>query len=93
LRIRWTQVFDVQQDSSNVAVAKVSTKALDRLRQVTCRRTVPSSSAPNSPIGNYDRGCGTFYTPSTSYPAASRSQGWQECLRLLNQNNTLTKTT
>jgi len=47
---------------------------------------------PNSPIGDYGRPCGTFYTPSTSYPGGvAFSNDGKSAYALLNQNNTLAK--
>ena len=47
---------------------------------------------PNSPIGDYGRPCGTFYTPSTSYPGGvAFSKDGKSAYALLNQNDTLTK--
>src|ERR1019366_7247655 len=47
---------------------------------------------PNSPIGDYGRACGTFYTPSTSYPGGvALSKDGASAYALLNQNDTLTK--
>jgi YVTN family beta-propeller protein len=47
---------------------------------------------PNSPIGDYGRSCGTFYSPSTSYPGGvAFSKDGKSAYALLNQNNTLTK--
>ena len=45
---------------------------------------------PNSPIGDYGRSCGTFYSTGTSYPGdlAFSSDG-KSAYALLNQNNTL----
>ncbi len=82
------------QDSSNVAIAKVSdTGILSDYEHVS----VPPSSAfikcfPNSPIGDYGRACGTFYTPTTSYPGGvAFSKDGKSAYALLNQNNTLAK--
>ena len=47
---------------------------------------------PNSPIGAYGRPCGTFYSPSTSYPGGiALSKDGKSAYALLNQNDTLTK--
>jgi YVTN family beta-propeller protein len=47
---------------------------------------------PNSAIGPYARPCGTFYSPSTSYPGGvALSQDGKSAYALLNQNDTLTK--
>ena len=82
------------QDSSNVAIAKVSdTGTLSDYQQVS----VPPNGSfikcfPNSPLGAYGRPCGTFYTPSTSYPGGvAFSKDGKSAYALLNQNNTLAK--
>ena len=47
---------------------------------------------PNSPIGDYGRSCGTFYSTGTSYPGGvAFSSDGKSAYALLNQNNTLTK--
>jgi YVTN family beta-propeller protein len=82
------------QDSSNVAIAKVSaTGMLSDYAQVS----VPPDNSfitcfPNSPIGDYGRPCGTFYNPSTSYPGGvAFAKDGKSAYALLNQNNTLAK--
>ena len=80
------------QDSSNVTVAKVSDEGL--LSDYVQVSVPPDSSFikcfPNSPIGDYGRLCGTFYTPSTSYPGGvAFSKDGKSAYALLNQNNTL----
>ena len=82
------------QDSSNVAVTKVSDQGL--LSDYAQVSVPPDSSFiqcfPNSPIGDYGRLCGTFYTPSTSYPGGvAFSKDGKSAYALLNQNNTLAK--
>ncbi len=79
------------QDSSNVAIAKVLPTGLFDAGSVS----VPPNNSfitcfPNSPIGDYGRSCGTFYSTSTSYPGdlAFSSDG-KSAYALLNQNNTL----
>ena len=88
------QYLMFSQDSSNVAIAKVSDQGvLSDYQQVS----VPPNSSfikcfPNSPIGDYGRACGTFYTPSTSYPGGvAFSRDGKSAYALLNQNNTLAK--
>src|SRR5215471_20412471 len=59
-----------RQDSSNVTIAKVSDEGL---LEDDAQVSVPPNNAfincfPNSPAGSYAVPCGTFYTPSTSYP-------------------------
>ncbi len=82
------------QDSSNVTVAKVSgTGLLSDDAQVN----VPPNNSfitcfPNSPPAAYANPCGSFYTPSTSYPGGlALSQDGKSAYALLNQNDTLTK--
>jgi YVTN family beta-propeller protein len=82
------------QDSSNVAVANVLPSGLlTDLKQVS----VPPNNSfiqcfPNSPIGDYGRPCGTFYTTNTSYPGGvALSVDGKSAYALLNQNNTLAK--
>ena len=82
------------QDSSNVTIAKVTGEGLlEDFAQVS----VPPNNSfiscfPNSPIGEYERTCGTFYTPSTSYPGGvAFSRDGKSAYALLNQNDTLTK--
>ena len=82
------------QDSSNVTVAKVSDQGL--LSDYAQVSVPPDSSFikcfPNSPIGDYGRLCGTFYSPSTSYPGGvAFSKNGKSAYALLNQNNTLTQ--
>jgi len=84
----------LSQDSSNIAVAKVlPTGALTDYAQVS----VPPDNSfikcfPNSPLGDYGRSCGTFYSTGTSYPGGVRfSSDGKSAYALLNQNNTLTK--
>ncbi len=82
------------QDSSHVTIAKVtSTGLLEDDAQVS----VPPNNSfitcfPNSPPGAYAVPCGTFYTPSTSYPGGvALSADGKSAYALLNQNDTLTK--
>jgi YVTN family beta-propeller protein len=82
------------QDSSNVAIAKVSDEGL---LEDDAQVSVPPNSSfiacfPNSPIGDYGRSCGTFYSPWTSYPGGvALSRDGKSAYALLNQNNTLAK--
>ena len=82
------------QDSSNVTIANVSEEGL---LEDNAQVSVPPNNSfiscfPNSPIGPYARPCGTFYTPSTSYPGGvALSQDGKSAYALLNQNNTLAK--
>jgi YVTN family beta-propeller protein len=82
------------QDSSNVAIAKVSAEGL---LEDDAQVSVPPNNAfiscfPNSPIGDYGRPCGTFYSTGTSYPGGvALSKDGKSAYALLNQNDTLTK--
>ncbi|HEY3617279.1 MAG TPA: bifunctional YncE family protein/alkaline phosphatase family protein, partial [Candidatus Sulfotelmatobacter sp.] len=82
------------QDSSNVAIADVNDQGL---LEDNAQVSVPPNNSliacfPNSPIGPYARPCGTFYSPSTSYPGGvALSQDGKSAYALLNQNDTLTK--
>ena len=82
------------QDSSNVAIAKVSDEGL---LEDDAQVSVPPNNSfincfPNSPVGAYARPCGTFYTPSTSYPGGvAFSADGKSAYALLNQNDTLAK--
>jgi YVTN family beta-propeller protein len=82
------------QDSSNVTIAKVNGQGL--LGDATQVNVPPNNSFitcfHNSPPGSYGVPCGTFYTPSTSYPGSvALSADGTSAYALLNQNNTLTK--
>ena len=82
------------QDSSNVAVAKVSPAGL--LSDFAHVSVPPDNSFikcfPNSPIGDYGRPCGTFYSAGTSYPGGvAFSADGKSAYALLNQNNTLAR--
>jgi YVTN family beta-propeller protein len=85
------------QDSSNVTVAAVTAQGLlqnDAQVSVPPLQPVDSFIAcfPNSPPGAYAIPCGTFYTPSTSYPGGvAVSQDGASAYALLNQNDTLTQ--
>jgi YVTN family beta-propeller protein len=82
------------QDSSNVTIANVSSEGLlDDDVQVS----VPPNSSfikcfPNSPPAAYANPCGSFYSPSTSYPGGlALSKDGKSAYALLNQNDTLAK--
>jgi YVTN family beta-propeller protein len=82
------------QDSSNVAIASVSASGL--LSDHAHISVPPDNSFikcfPNSPMGDYGRPCGTFYTTYTSYPGGvAFSQDGKSAYALLNQNNTLAR--
>jgi YVTN family beta-propeller protein len=82
------------QDSSNVAIAKVTAAGL---LQDDAQVSVPPNNSfitcfPNSPPASYGNACGSFYSPSTSYPGGlALSNDGQSAYALLNQNNTLAK--
>ena len=80
------------QDSSNVTIAKVDDEGfLSDDAQVS----VPPNNSfiecfKNSPPGAYAVPCGTFYSPSTSYPGGlAVSKDGKSAYALLNQNDTL----
>jgi YVTN family beta-propeller protein len=82
------------QDSSHVTVANVDAKGfLADDAQVS----VPPDNSfitcfLNSPPAAYANPCGSFYTPSTSYPGGlALSNDGTSAYALLNQNNTLAK--
>lgn len=82
------------QDSSNIAFARVSPQGL--LVDLAHVKVPPDNGQikcfPNSPLGDYGRTCGTFYSTSTSYPGGvAFSKDGKSAYALLNQNNTLTK--
>ncbi len=82
------------QDSSYIAIASVSPAGL--LSDFAHVSVPPNNSFigcfPNSPIGDYGRQCGTFYTTSTSYPGGvAFAKDGKSAYALLNQNNTLAK--
>jgi YVTN family beta-propeller protein len=82
------------QDSSNVTIANVTAEGL---LEDNAQVSVPPNNAfiacfPNSPIGDYGRPCGTFYSTGTSYPGGvALSKDGTSAYALLNQNDTLTK--
>jgi YVTN family beta-propeller protein len=81
------------QDSSHVTIADVS--ATGRLTD-NARVSVPPNNSFircfRSPFGAYATPCGTFYTPSTSYPGGiAVSNNGSSAYALLNQNDTLTQ--
>ena len=82
------------QDSSNIAIASVSSNGL--LADYAHVSVPPNNSFitcfPNSPIGDYGAPCGTFYSTGTSYPGGvAFSEDGKSAYALLNQNNTLAK--
>src|SRR6202044_3752536 len=81
------------QDSSYVAIASVSSEGL--LSDYAHVSVPPNNSFikcfPNSPLGDYGRPCGTFYSTGTSYPGGvAFSTDGKSAYALLNQNDTLT---
>ena len=82
------------QDSSYVTIADVSKTGL---LSDNVKVSVPPNSSfiqcfPNSPPAAYANPCGSFYTPSTSYPGGvAFSSDGKSAYALLNQNDTLTK--
>lgn len=82
------------QDSSFVALANVSAEGL---LSDNVQVSVPPDNRyiecfPNSPIGDYGRSCGTFYSTNTSYPGGvAFSHDGKSAYALLNQNDTLAK--
>ncbi len=82
------------QDSSNVTIAKVMA---DGSLEDDVQVSVPPNNSfikcyPNSPPASYANPCGSFYTPSTSYPGGiAISKDGKSAYALLNQNDTLTK--
>jgi YVTN family beta-propeller protein len=82
------------QDSSHVTVAQVNAKGL--LSDYAQVSVPPNNSFiqcfPNSPPASYANPCGSFYSPSTSYPGGiALSNDGKSAYALLNQNDTLTK--
>ena len=82
------------QDTSNVTIANVSAEGL--LSDDAQVKVPPNSTFikcfPTSPPAAYANPCGTFYSPSTSYPGGlAISSDGKSAYALLNQNDTLTK--
>ena len=80
------------QDSSYVAIASVGPTGL--LTDEAHISVPPDNSLiacfPNSPIGDYGRPCGEFYTTGTSYPGGvAFGRGGKSAYALLSQNDTL----
>jgi YVTN family beta-propeller protein len=82
------------QDSSNVTIANVSDEGL---LSDGAQVSVPPNNSfiacfPNSPPASYANPCGSFYSPSTSYPGGvALSSDGKSAYALLNQNDTVTK--
>jgi len=76
------------QDSSNVTIANVTAEGL---LEDNAQVSVPPNNAfiscfPNSPIGDYGRPCGTFYSTGTSYPGGvALSKDGKSAYALLNR--------
>jgi YVTN family beta-propeller protein len=91
----FSQDYDIAGSAGAVTVANVdsTTGLLTDNAQVS----VPPNNSfitcfPNSPPGSYGVPCGTFYSPSTSYPGGvALSADGKNAYALLNQNNTLTQ--
>ncbi|MGC2258402.1 MAG: bifunctional YncE family protein/alkaline phosphatase family protein [Candidatus Sulfotelmatobacter sp.] len=85
------------QDDSYVTIARVDAQGLlSDNAQVSAPPLQPVdpfiACFPNSPPGAYFVPCGTFYSPSTSYPGGvAVSQDGKSAYALLNQNDTLAK--
>ena len=82
------------QDNGYVTLASVGDQGL--LSDYAHIAVPPDNSFitcfPNSPIGDYGEPCGTFYTPSTSYPGGvAIAPDGGSAYALLSQNNTVTK--
>ncbi len=83
------------QDDSYVTVANVNAQGfLSDVAQISVPPLQPVDSFiacfPNSPPGSYFVPCGTFYSPSTSYPGGvAIAPNGQSAYALLNQNDTL----
>jgi YVTN family beta-propeller protein len=82
------------QDSSNVTITNVTAEGL---LEDNAQISVPANNSfitcfQNSPPGAYAVPCGTFYSPSTSYPGGlALSSDGKSAYALLNQNDTLTQ--
>ena len=82
------------QDSSFVTIANVNAQGL---LEGDVQVSVPADNSfitcfPNSPPASYGNPCGSFYSPSTSYPGGvALSKDGKSAYALLNQNNTLTE--
>src|SRR5580704_2303006 len=80
------------QDSSNVTITNVTAEGLLEDNAQVYVKPDPSfiTCFKNSPPGSYGVPCGTFYSPSTSYPGGvALSQDGKSAYALLNQNDTL----
>jgi YVTN family beta-propeller protein len=82
------------QDSSKVTIANVNAKGM---LADDAQVSVPPNNSfiqcfPNSPPAAYANPCGSFYSPSTSYPSGvAVSADGKSAYALLNQNNTLAR--
>ncbi len=82
------------QDSSHVTITGLTSEGL--LKDHVQVSVPPNNSFikcfPNSPPAAYGNPCGSFYSPSTSYPGGiALSPDGQSAYALLNQNDTLAK--
>ncbi len=80
------------QDSSHVTIANVSSSGM--LSDDAQASVAPNNSFItcflNSPPASYGNACGSFYSPSTSYPGGvAISKDGKSAYALLNQNDTL----
>src|SRR5579863_8077278 len=80
------------QDSSHVTIANVSSSGM--LSDDAQASVAPNNSFItcflNSPPASYGNACGSFYSPSTSYPGGvALSKDGKSAYALLNQNDTL----
>jgi YVTN family beta-propeller protein len=89
----------LSQDSSNVSFARALHGPIGQFTGLADwqRVSVPPDNSfiqcfPNSPLGDYGRSCGTFYSTGTSYPGGVHfSNDGKSAYAILNQNNTITK--
>ena len=82
------------QDSSHVTIANVSATGLltDDAQVGVPPNNSFISCFPNSPPAAYANPCGSFYSPSTSYPGGlALSEDGKSAYALLNQNDTLAR--
>ncbi|HEY6305172.1 MAG TPA: YncE family protein, partial [Candidatus Angelobacter sp.] len=91
----FSQDYNIAFTGGAVTLANVDSKT--GLLTDNAQVTVPPDNSfitcfPNSPPGSYFVPCGTFYSPSTSYPGGvALSSDGKTAYALLNQNNTLTQ--
>jgi len=88
------QYLVFSQDSSNVTIANVDAQGYlhDNAQVYVAPDNSFIACFPSSPPASYGNPCGTFYSPSTSYPGGvALSSDGSSAYALLNQNNTLTQ--